>query len=254
MYRSESMISIKYILLYLVCIGLFCAISSSAFAQSIESVESIETESDPFEASGAFMSLKIGPNLAAVELVGTHTRYGFTTSAMGISASLEAGYHWGMFSLSGVIKARSGWAISDKNYRHCVNNDENYCYSYSAIKKGEWDGYFMALGFRLGALVDIGDPENWSFLFNTGFDVPLGFSMDRKNIYATCLFVVGFGFQYAITKNLSLGLNLDLSIMIFTPPMSPPDNPLNNPNEDESLLGMPMYFYAEPTFLLTYNF
>lgn len=241
----------KLLSLFLLC-AFLCIEENFAMAQD-EVVDSEEASSSKWNHDGGFVSIKLGGHVGG-ERVGTHTKYGFYTPESGYSFALDAGYSKNNGFVSGVVKARSGWALKDKVYHHYVNNDPNQCYSYNAINKGEWDGYFMSIGMRGGGFVDISQDHKWMLSFSGGFDIPIGFSMDRENVYASFLLVFSAGFQYFITTSLSIGASVDISGMAFVAPSDPDEEYFNSLNKDESLIGFPLYIYFEPSVTLHYYF
>ncbi len=245
---------------------LFCTEGTSALAQDEvvdsedhvaviqdEVVDSKDESSSGWKHDGGFVSVKLGGHIG-YERVGTHTEYGFYTPENGYSFALEAGYNKNSGFVSGVIKARSGWALKDKVYHHYVNNDPNQRYSYNAINKGEWDGYFMTIGARGGGFIDISEDHKWKLALSGGFDIPIGYSMDRETVYASFLFVFSVGFQYFFTSSLSIGASLDLSGIAAFGPSDPGDEYFNSLNQEESLQGDPRYIYLEPSVTLHYYF
>ena len=164
------------------------------------------------ESNGGVLNLNIGPAFSPIETVSSGYQK-FTTTAAGLSAGIDVGYHWKFFALTFNFMIRTGWALENTQYKHCPGGAfSGQCFTYNAIERSEWDGYFLGLGILADFFIPI--TEKTFFTTGLGFDVPIGIAMDREHAQAQFSFKLRFSIQHFISSHFAIGAAIKISTLI----------------------------------------
>ncbi|MBQ9395490.1 MAG: hypothetical protein IJU23_08230 [Proteobacteria bacterium] len=154
---------------------------------------------NPFYKPGFHAALGLGYQFVPCDSVSSGYHY-FEASAQGGFISIDLGYHWKYFAISGNISPRAAWLTKDAMIR-------GRHFQYAALNDGDWDGYFLSLGVKAEFFVPLRDIMFMTFGF--GLDFPIGLApCKREHVEYQFRVGIDIGIYWKLTNELAFGLDV----------------------------------------------
>lgn len=156
---------------------------------------------NPFYKPGFHAAFGLGYQFIPHDSVSSGYHY-FNASAQGGFISIDLGYHWEYFALSANISPRAAWLIKDAMIR-------GVRLTYSALNKGDWDGYFMSIGIKADFIIPL--RETMFTKFGLALDFPLGNAPSKKTRVQYQMRVgIDIGLYWRLNDSIALGFDVAL--------------------------------------------
>lgn len=161
---------------------------------------------DNLLGSGGMIALNIGPNYAFKDQLYTSGDRKINVATAGLEASIDLGYKFEYVGVFLELMFRGGSVVEDDVHYHCPSNTFNKddtCFKYYAVKKGDWDTYFMGIGAMVAGYIPF---NSWVFgSIGAGFIGYLGRTTDGDESAYNYAFKASLGVNFAVTPDVAVG-------------------------------------------------